>query len=190
MKKIWYFIRNIVLSIVVVIALTITTLWIAITSPLRFLSYRKSHFYRNTGTKFKVWITDSYTYQFYELIHKNGLPIRYLMPRDPKLVCEGWFLSGTTLLLHNLSEVTFVDELDSWSVYPEDQEPLSDTIAATLLHLREDHPDVTIAQIRILMDIDDLTVNDLKRAEQDPLFLLYSGEEQMLDALRTLSINT
>lgn len=189
MKKLWYFIRNIFIGIFVLVMLIFTTLWIALTSPFKMISYRRSHFYRDIGAKFNVGILDSCTYSLYEKIQENGLPIEYLVPRDPKLVCEGWFFAGTTLLLHNLPKIEYCERLNAWSAYPGDDEPICDTITKLLLRIHEDHPGAVIGDIRILMELDGLCTEDLKRAENDPLFLLYSGEEQQMEILRQFCTN-
>ncbi len=189
MKKIWYFIRNIFMGIFVLFALILSPFIIALRQPFLYFAYRKSHFFRDTGTKYNVFITDSDTFRLYELIRKQELPILYLMPKDSKHACDGWFMSGTTLLIHNLPALFYEKRLGGWTAYPEDEEPLSETIAQILQRLREDHPDTIITNIRILMEFSESAPEDRKRAEQDPLFLLYSGEEQMLDVLRNFCTN-
>lgn len=184
MKKILHAIRNVFLSLIVVVLLLFSTICIVIASPFRWLQYRKSHFFRDTGTPFKIGIMDHFTFRLYELIRKEDLPIRYLIPRDPKLACDGFFLAGTTLLIHNLSGLFYEEALSRWTAYPEDGEPLSDTIADILLRLRTDYPDEEITDVRILMDLDNEAPDVLTRAKQDPLFLIYDCEP--IEVLREL----
>ena len=186
MKKILSAIRNVFLTIFVVVMLLFTTICIVIASPFRWMQYRKTHFYRETGIPFRIGIMDHFTFVLYELIRKENLPIRYLMPKDPKQSCDGFFLAGTTLLIHNLSGISYEERLGGWTAYPEDEEPLSDTIAAILLHLRADYPDIQIDNVRILMDLDNEAPEDYAHAAQDPLFLIYKDPEELLDLLRAL----
>jgi hypothetical protein len=58
MKKILSAIRNFFLTILVVVMLIFTTICIVIASPFRWLQYRKSHFFRDTGTPFKIGMMD------------------------------------------------------------------------------------------------------------------------------------
>jgi hypothetical protein len=132
---------------------------------------------------------DHFTFQFYELIKKEQLPIRYLMPTDPKRACDGFFLAGSTLLIHDLPGIFYEERLGGWTAYPEDKEPLSDTVSAILLRLRTDYPDEEIKDVRILLDCDNEAPEDQARAEQEPLFLLYDEPEDLAQSLRTLFSN-
>ena len=189
MKKILSAIRNFFLTIFVVVMLLFTTICIVIASPFRWLQYRKSHFFRDMGIPFKIGIMDHFTFQFYELIKKEQLPIRYLMPTDPKQACDGFFLAGSTLLIHDLSGIFFDESLGGWMAYPEDKEPLSDTVAAMLLRLRTDYPNEEVTDVRILLDCDNESAEDQARAEKEPLFLVYDELEDLAQSLRTLFSN-
>lgn len=185
MKKILHFIRNALLSVFVLILLLFTTICIVIASPFRWMQYRKSHFFRETGIPFRIGIMDHFTFVLYELIRKEDLPIRYLMPKDPKRSCDGFFLAGTTLLIHDLPGICYDERLDGWTAYPEDEEPLPDTVAEILLHLRADHPHTEITDVRILMDFDGESDEYRAMAEKNPLFLIYKEAEELPELLRT-----
>ena len=187
MKKILSAFRDFFLTIFVVVVLLFTTICIVIASPFRWFQYRRTHFFRDTGTPFKIGIMDNFTFRLYELIKKETLPIRYLMPKDPKLACDGFFLAGSTLLIHNLSELFYEEALGGWTAYPEDEEPLSDTVADILLRLRTDYPDEEITDVRILLDLDNEAPEDLERARQEPLFLVYESDSELVELLRTLT---
>lgn len=187
MKKLLHFIKNALMTVLVVVMLLFTTICIVIASPFRWFQYRRTHFFRDTGTPFKIGIMDNFTFPLYELIKKQKLPIRYLMPRDPKLACDGFFLSGSTLLIHNLSGLFYDETLSGWTAYPEDEEPLSDTVADILLRLRTDYPEEEITDVRILLDFDNEAPEDLKRARQDPLFLVYESDSELVELLRSLT---
>ena len=188
MKKILHFIRDVLLSVFVVVLLLFTTICIVIASPFRWMQYRKSHFFRETGIPFRIGIMDHFTFVLYELIRKENLPIRYLMPKDPKLALDGFFLAGTTLLIHNLPGMFYEERLGGWTAYPEDNEPLTDTVAEILLHLRTDHPDAQITDVRILMDFDGESDEHRTMAEENPLFLIYEEAEELPVLLRSKKI--
>lgn len=188
MKKLLHFIRDALLSVFVVILLLFTTICIVIASPFRWVQYRKSHFYRETGIPFRIGIMDHFTFVLYELIRKENLPIRYLMPKDPKHACDGFFLAGNTLLIHNLPGISYEERLGGWTAYPEDEEHLTDTVAEILLHLRTDHPDVEINDVRILMDFDGESDEHRSMAEGNPLFLVYEEAEELPELLRSSKI--
>lgn len=188
MKKIWNFIRNALLSTFVVVMLLFTTICIVIASPFRWMQYRKTHFYRETGVPFRIGIMDHFTFVLYELIQREKLPIRYLMPKDPKRPCDGFFLAGTTLLIHDLPGICYEEQLGGWTAYPEDEEPLTDTVAEILLHLRTDHPDAQITDVRILMDFDGESDESRAIAEENPLFLIYNELEDLPELLRSSNI--
>ena len=188
MKKIILFIRNALLSVFVVMLLLFTTICIVIVSPFRWMQYRKSHFFRETGIPFRIGIMDHFTFVLYELMRKENLPIRYLMPKDPKRACDGFFLAGSTLLIHNLPGIFYEERLGGWTAYPEDEEPLADTVAEILLHLRTDHPDAQITDVRILMDFDGESDKYRAMAEETPLFLVYEEAEDLPELLRSKKI--
>jgi hypothetical protein len=189
MKKLISVIKDALMTCIIVVVLIFTTLYIVIAAPFRCLQYRKSHFYRDTGTPFKIGMMDHFTFVLYELIKKEQLPIRYLMPTDPKRACDGFFLAGSTLLIHDLSGIFFDESLGGWTAYPEDKEPLSDTVAAMLLRLRMDYPNEEVTDVRILLDCDNESAEDQARAEQEPLFLVYDELEDLAQSLRTLFSN-
>ena len=188
MKKLLHFVRDALLSVFVVFLLLFTTICIVIASPFRWMQYRKSHFFRETGIPFRIGIMDHFTFVLYGLIRTENLPIRYLMPKDPKLALDGFFLAGTTLLIHNLPGIFYEERLGGWTAYPEDEEPLSDTVAELLLHLRTDHPDVEITDVRILMDFDGESDKYRAMAEENPLFLVYEEAEDLPELLRSSKI--
>lgn len=188
MKKIWYFIRNALLSVFVVVMLLFTTICIVIASPYRWVQYRKSRFCRETGIPFRIGIMDHFTFVLYELIRRESLPIRYLMPKDPKLALDGFFLAGSSLLIHNLPGIFYEEQLGGWTAYPEDEEPLTDTVAEILLHLRTDHPDVEITDVRILMDFDGESDEHRAMAEENPLFLVYEEADELPELLRSSKV--
>lgn len=187
MKKILSAFRDFFLTIFVVVVLLFTTICIVIASPFTWYQYRKSHFFLDTGTPFKIGIMNNYTFRLYELIRKENLPIRYLVPSDPNLACDGFFLAGSTLLIHNLSGLIYEERLGGWTAYPEDEEPLSDTVADILLRLRTDYPEEEITDVRILMDLDNEAPEDLERARKGPLFLVYESDSDIVEVLRTLT---
>ena len=188
MKKILSAIRNFFLTILVVVLLIFTTICIVIASPFRWLQYRKTHFFRDTGIPFKIGIMDHFTFRLYELIKKEQLPIRYLMPADPKLACDGFFLAGTTLLIHDLPGILYEERLGGWTAYPEDEEPLTDTVAGILLRLHEGFPNEAVTEVRILIDTDDESPEVLDRIRRDPLFIPYEQAEDLPKLLRECNI--
>ena len=188
MKKLISVIKDALMTCIIVVVLIFTTICIVIAAPFRCLQYRKSHFYRDTGTPFKIGMMDHFTFVLYELIKKEQLPIRYLMPSDPEKRCDGFFLAGTTLLIHNLPGIFYEEKLGGWTAYPEDEEPLADTVAQILLKLRGDHPDVEITDVRILMEIEDESPEHINRVRQDPLFIPYEKTEDLPKLLRECNI--
>ncbi len=186
MKKIWYFIRNMLMGIVVIFALALSPFVFAFRLPFRYAEYRKSHFFRDNGLKFSPFIADSYTFRLYELFRRENLGIRYLMPKDPKQAADGFFLAGSTLLIHNLSGIFYEEHLGGWTAYPEDEEPLSDTVAKILLHLRSEYPEQTVTDVRILLEWDNEVPENRDQAKQEPLFVVYEDAEELPRLLRPL----
>ena len=83
MKKLLYLIRNIFIGIWVGLMLILYTLFSALCYPVRYLRYRRTHFFRETGIPFGA-AADSSDFRLYEQFREAGLPIRYLPPKDLK----------------------------------------------------------------------------------------------------------
>lgn len=158
--------------------------FVLLSIPGKYITYRRSHFFRDTGAGFKLWSVDSETFQIYELLQKHGLPIRYLLPADQKRKDDGWFLAGSTLLVHNLEGLFYEPTLGGWTAYPEDEEPLSVTLEDIRTQLLTDHPEVTVTDIRVLADFTEASAEEYRLARSDPSLLTYSGREQLLEILR------
>lgn len=184
MKIIWYIIRNILLGIWVGLMLIFYTIWTALCYPARYFRYRKSHFFQETGIPFAAAV-DSSDFRLFELIQEASLPIRYLPPKDLKRM-NGWFFHGGTLILHMFDELSYSDKLQSWTLFPDDEIPLEDTIARQLQMIREIDPDIEISNVRILFDRIEIDPKDLPLAQQLPMFLIYENEDQLPELLRTL----
>ena len=184
MKKVWYFIRNMLMGIVVIFALALSPFVFAFRLPFRYADYRKSHFFRDNGVKFSPFIADSYTFRLYELFRRENLSIRYLMPKDPKQAADGFFLAGNTLLIHNLSGIFYEERLGGWTAYPEDEVPLSDTVAEILLRLRSEYPEQTVTDVRILLEWDNEVTEYRDQAKQESLFVVYENAEELPQLLR------
>ena len=188
MKKLIPFIKDALMTCIIVAVLIFTTICIVIAAPFRCLQYRKSHFYRDTATPFKIGMMDHFTFVLYELIKKEQLPIRYLMPSDPEKRCDGFFLAGTTLLIHDLPGIFYEERLGGWTAYPEDEEPLTDTVAGILLRLHEAFPKEEVKEVRILVDTDNESPELLDRIRRDSLFIPYEQAEDLPKLLRECNI--
>ncbi|MBQ2921349.1 MAG: hypothetical protein IJE58_09250 [Oscillospiraceae bacterium] len=182
MKKLWYIIRNIFLGIWVGLMLLFYTIWTALCYPVRYLRYRRTAFYQETGIPFGA-AADSSDFRLYEQIREAGLPIRYLPSMDPRRM-NGWFFHGNTLILHMFDELSYSDKLQSWTLFPDDALPLEDTVARQLQLIRQIEPEIRIDSVRILIDRMEVDPKDLPLAKQLPMFLIYDSEP--VEALREL----
>ena len=174
MKKLWYIIRNIFLGIWVGLMLILYTLFSALCYPVRYLRYRRTHFFRETGIPFGA-AADSSDFRLFEQIREAGLPIRYLPPKDPRRM-NGWFFHSSTLILHMYDQLSYSDKLQSWTLFPDDALPLEDTVAQQLQLIRQIEPDIRIESVRILLDRMEVDPQYLPLARQLPMFLIYDSE--------------
>ena len=184
MKKLLLKLFDFLLGCLALVFLALSIPFILLSIPGKYITYRRSHFFRDIGAGFRLWSVDSETFQIYELVKKHGLPIRYLLPADPKRKEDGWFLAGTTLLIHNLEGLFYEPALGGWTAYPEDEEPLSVTSEDIRARLLTDYPDVTVTDFRVLADFTEASVEECRLAQSDPRILTYSGKEQLLEILR------
>ena len=185
MKKLLYLIRNIFLGIWVGLMLILYTLFSALCYPVRYLRYRRTHFFRETGIPFGAAL-DSSDFRLFEQIREASLPIRYLPPKDPKRM-NGWFFHGSTLILHMSDQLSYSDKLQSWTLFPDDALPLEDTVAQQLQLIREIEPEIRIDSVRILISRVEVDPKDLPLARQLPMFLIYDSEP--VEILRELCTN-
>ena len=185
MKKLWYIIRNIFFGIWVGLMLLFYTIWTALCYPVRYLRYRRTHFFRETGIPFSAAV-DTSDFRLFEQIREARLPIRYLPPKDPKRM-NGWFFHCNILILHMFDELAYSDKLQSWTLFPDDALPLEDTVATQLQLIRQIEPDIRIDSVRILISRIEVDPKDLPLAQQLPMFLIYDGEP--VEVLRELCTN-
>lgn len=178
MKK---FLYKLFVGIGVVLMLIYYTIAATITYPFRLIQYRRSDFYRETGIPFAD-AKDTSDLRLFRLFRAAGLPVVYLKPRDSKRA-NGWFLQGKTLILHMFDELSYSDELQSWTLFPDEGLPLSESVANQLARLRELYPDAVIENVRILLDRIEVEPKDLPRAQGDPLFLIYSNDDELTQML-------
>ena len=83
-------------------------------------------------------------------------------------------------------ELSYSDELKSWTLFPDEGLPLSESVANQLALLRELYPDAAIENVRILLDRIEVDPKDLTRAQSDPLFLIYSNDDELTQMLGNL----
>jgi hypothetical protein len=181
MKK---FLYKLFVGIGVVLMLIYYTIAATITYPFRLIQYRRSDFYRETGIPFAD-AKDTSDLRLFRLFRADGLPVAYLKPRDLKRA-NGWFLQGKTLILHMFDELSYSDELQSLTLFPDEGLPLSESVANQLARLRELYPDAVIENVRILLDRIEVDPKDLPRAQGDPLFLIYGNDEELTQMLGNL----
>jgi hypothetical protein len=181
MKK---FLYKLFVGIGVVLMLIYYTIAATITYPFRLIQYRRSDFYRETGIPFAD-AKDTSDLRLFRLFRAAGLPVAYLKPRDLKRA-NGWFLQGKTLILHMFDELSYSDELQSWTLFPDEGLPIAESVANQLARLRELYPDVAIENVRILLDRIEVDPKDLPRAQGDPLFLIYSNDDELTQMLGNL----
>ena len=181
MKKFFY---KLFVGIGVVLMLIYYTIAATITYPFRLLQYRRSDFYRETGIPFADAM-DTSDLRFFRLFRAARLPVLYLKPRDWKRA-NGWFLQGKTLILHMFDELSYSDELQSWTLFPDDGLPIAESVASQLAQLRELYPDAAIENVRILLERIEVDPKDLPRAQDDPLFLIYRDTDELTQLLGNL----
>ena len=181
MKK---FLYKLFVGIGVVLMLIYYTIAATITYPFRLIQYRRSDFYRETGIPFAD-AKDTSDLRLFRLFRAAGLPVAYLKPRDLKRT-NGWFVLDKTLLLHMFDELSYSDALQSWTLFPDDELPLAESVANQLAQLRELYPDAVIGNVRIVLDCIEVDPKNLPRAQGDPLFLIYNNDDELTQMLGNL----
>ncbi len=95
-------------------------LWLIITTPIDYIQYKRSRYYKDTKEKYSWLCMSSYYIKFYDLIQKENLPIDYYRCDDVSITGYGFFVYKDILILNDY-EPCYDEEKNIWLVEIEDE---------------------------------------------------------------------
>ncbi|MBQ7132346.1 MAG: hypothetical protein IJO29_07205 [Oscillospiraceae bacterium] len=100
MKKVLSAIGNVFLNIIAVFFLIIIFVGMILSTPIDFIRYRMSAYYKNTKEKYSWHVTSfSPYYRIYNIIHKHNLPVEYVRNAENPVDRYGYFIYNNSLIL-------------------------------------------------------------------------------------------
>ncbi len=89
-------------------------------TPIDFVRYRKTRYYKDTKEKYTWLSTVSYYVRLYDVVKSAKLPIEYFRCAEVSLNGYGYFIYKNILILNNY-EICYDNEINAWTVEIEDE---------------------------------------------------------------------
>lgn len=180
--KLFHRIKEFLVTGLLVIMLILYALWAFIKTPYHYFTYKRSDYYRDFRRKYTLFICTTPNYRMYNLIKKHNLPIQFLFsdPKDP--TGTGYFVYKHTLILHELSQVEYREDIQRWVFHQskgnlDEPTPIFDYAMGSLSAVNEipNHKECT--HMLLLINRKQVAKKDLARAERDTRFLMHNGKD-------------
>lgn len=165
-----------------VILLILTALWALIKTPFHYISYKRSHYYRDHRRKYTLFVCTNPNYRMYNLIRQHDLPIQFIYENAADPIVSGYFVYKNTVLLHDFQQVQYREDLGRW-VFRQSRgntdEPMQVFAYAmdALLAVKALPGHEECSQMLLLLNRRHILKADLPRAERDRRFLLHNGTD-------------
>ncbi len=109
--------------------IALSLIYLLLYTPIDYIYYRKSRFYKDTRKKY-IWLSGKlYTVKLYEIIRAHNLPIEYHEVKSSTYTNFGYFLYKDALIIHDLKPV-FNEESNTWEAEASDRYSSLEKIAA------------------------------------------------------------
>lgn len=182
-------IKEFLITAFLVFALILSALWAFLKTPIHYIAYKRSNFFKDFKRKYRLFICVNPDYRMYNLIRKHNLPIQYIPSNPQQPEDGGYFVYKRTLIIHNLTQVEYRENINKWvfrqaKSNTEAPMPIFEYVmdALTLVNSLPGHEECT--QMLLLLNRKQVLKADLPRAEADRRFLMHSGKDlsEILDA--------
>ncbi len=158
--------------------------------PLDYIKCKRSLFYKIERKKYKFFAGTGFYFEFYNVIAKNDLPMKYMFnPQNDALEC-GWFVHDKTLLIPD-SMVKYYSDIGKWfcSEYDSGHDvvsiPLEEYLQQEIDGINELLGSTVCNEAIILVDINNIENIDI--AKQEKRFLIYDDNRE--EVLKTFCNN-
>ena len=154
--------------------------------PFDYIRYKRSYYYKNEHKKYILFAGAGIYFDFYEVIAKNNLPIKYIAnPENDALEC-GWFVYNKTLILPD-NTVEYYPHLDEWffNEYDDDGHDVSSSPFSIDEYLKREIDfvnelfDTEICNDAIVL-VDANVIENADKARQQKNFLVFEDWEEDL----------
>lgn len=167
-----------------ILVLPLLLLWLAVYWPIDYIRYKCSLMYKETGEKYTFLKAMSVEYKLYHCIRRADLPITYIYcPADDAYAySRQYFVYKDILLLCDFGVVRFDEEKGFWVLDGESdecpEENLEEEMAAALeeYRVRSGREACLRSVVVVEADSQNLPENDVQRAEESGLFLVYGDD--------------
>ena len=112
--------KDIIFYILVPVFIVLAFLWILISTPIDYLKYKKTIYYKETKERYSWLCASSYYVNFYDMIRKENLPIEFYRCKDVSLTGYGYFVYKNTLILNDY-DPWYDKERNAWLIEIEDE---------------------------------------------------------------------
>ncbi|MBE6924959.1 MAG: hypothetical protein E7466_06990 [Ruminococcaceae bacterium] len=185
MKKIGRFWWNLFGSIIGAIIALIFGVVLIFLIPFDFLKYRRSFYYKTFRKKYRFFDAVGPTFEMYNIVLKQKLPISYIENPENDSLAAGWFVIGQTLLADgSCCEFDYDFENGIWLWKHTDEEGVEDELPLEELLAMEVDGANCQAGRKICVDavllIDSDSVDPVELALQDKRFLIFDDKETAL----------
>ena len=186
MKKVLSKIFEIFLWIVAVPFAIIAGLALFLYTPIDFIRYRCSAFYRDTHHKYERFIRNAMWFQLYEIMRKDNLPLSFHLHSTDEDT-RGYFYYRDTLLAMDWP-MEYAPNQQEWFVLydNEDHEPCTPMSEALELELNAFHKNTGNAECHravVLADMEYIADEDRPHLAECPDILPYQGKKDLSRAL-------
>ena len=187
MKKVLSKIFEIFLWIVAVPFAIIAGLALFLYTPIDFIRYRCSAFYRDTHHKYERFIRNAMWFQLYEIMRKDNLPLSFHLHSTDEDT-RGYFYYRDTLLAMDWP-MEYAPNQQEWFVLydNEDHEPCTPMSEALELELNAFHKNTGNAECHravVLADIENIREEDRPYLAECPDILPYQGKKDLSRAVK------
>ncbi len=175
--------KDALIAILLLPVILLFLLWLLIITPIDYIQYKRSRYYKDTKEKYSWLCMSSYYIKFYDLIKKENLPIDYYPCNNALITGNGFFVYKDILLLNDYEPLCYDAEKGVWTIEIEDEYvDIKAEVEAAIVRcnellkrdvckkavvlidkdLFEEHPDVKYENIDFLPVENDLDVEAIK----------------------------
>lgn len=109
-----------ILVVLLIPFLLLIVIGVLLYTPIDFIRYRMTQYYKDTKEKYTWMSTSSYYIRMYDSIKKANLPIEYIRQKEVRLNGCGYFFYKNFLILNY--SMFYDEEINAWTVEVEEAE--------------------------------------------------------------------
>lgn len=186
-----------ILIIVLIPILLIAVLWLLLMTPIDYIRYKRSPYYKDLRKKYTFAVCYNDTYVLYNLIKKSEIPEIVYHPKEENDPC-GYFTLFDILLIYDLSTTIYYEKKKDgfYLIAPEEEASdgnengdedneitLAEYTEHLLLDAQKDLPDIPLTRSLFLYDDESASKQEKACILREPLLLPYTTSQKLHLAL-------